>query len=472
VSRWPLVAGICWTLTGILVADATAWGAPLFGEARSYPVGTSPLALVTGEFNQAPGLDLATADESNSVTILSNHGDGVFDAERSGRVGVDEQFGTTGMASGNFNDDSVTDFVLSANNSDSFPDFNGSLVIYRSVERIVFRYGRIAVPAGLFPVCVTAGDLTGDGLADLAACGTDTDGGGIVSVLRQTATGFPGPVQNISTGAVVPSKLVAADVDADGRTDLVVLDTDGNAVYCMYGRTSGALLDPPVLVAAIDSPTAAAVAQLSADGLPDLAITSRNGGRVFVLLQTNPRAFATAAPYQVGIRPVDVAAARFNGDDALDLVVANNGSDGVTLLLGNGDGTFTMSETVGVGTGPVAIVAGDFNGDGKMDFATANQDDQTFGTDTQSVSVVLNGVSPPFTPTPSPTPTRTVRRTATPTITPTPAGPGDKNCDGRVDENDLRTIVDRIFDGVSGCVSGTVRAKDITLTIGQILTPR
>jgi hypothetical protein len=148
---------------------------------------------------------------------------------------------------------------------------------------------------------------------------------------------------------------------------------------------------------------------------------------------------------------------------------------------------------VGVGEGPVAVVVGDFNGDGKVDFATANQDDETFGRDTQSVSVVLNGVTPPFTPTPVPTPSRTPRRsptaTLTPTITstptttrtptrgtpvptPTPAGPGDTNCDGRLNDADVLTVIARIFDGVSGCLDRGVSAADIPWTIQQLTTAR
>ena len=473
LSRWPLVAGIFWTVTGLLVGHATAWGAPLFGEPRSYPVGTSPLALVTGEFNQLTGLDLATADEGNTVTILSNLGNGVFEAERAGRIGVDERFTTTGMVSGSFNTDPVTDFALSADDSESFPDFNGALVIYRSNTVAPFRYGRIAVPVGLFPTCVTAGDFTGDGLVDLASCGTDTDGAGLVSVVRRTSpTAFSQVADNIVVGAVVPNRLVPADVDADGRNDLLVIDTDGNTVYCMYGRTSGALFDPPVVVASVDTPTAVVAAQFSSDGLPDVAISSRNAGRVMVLRQVNPRVFDTAVPHQVGINPADLGVADFNNDRNLDLVVANNGSNSVTLLTGRGDATFATGETVPVGMGPIAIVAGDFNGDSKPDFATADQDDETFGSDTQRVSVVLNGVSPAFTPTPTPTPTRTVRRTSTPTPSPTPAGPGDKNCDGRIDQNDITTIINRVFDGVSGCVSGVVRAANITMTIQQVVASR
>jgi hypothetical protein len=469
VSRVPLIAGIVWTLIDLCVGCATAWGTPLFGEPRWYPVGTSPLALVKGEFNGQPGTDVATANEGNTVTILTNLGNGTFQAERLGNIEIEDRYTTTGFAAGSFNADAITDFALSADDNESFPDFSGAIVYYRSAAVGSFRYSRVAVAAGLFPTCITAGDLTGNGLDDLAACGTDTSGAGLISVLRRTSpTAFAQAVENISTGAIIANRLVVADVDADGRNDLLVIDTDANSVYVMYGRSSGALFDTPVLVASVNAPTAVVAAQFTDDGLPDLVITSRDTARAVSSRQTSPRNFAAGVPFQVGIRPLDLAAADFTRDGAADVVVVNNGSNDVTLLIGNGNGTFTIGETVSVGRGPVAIVAADFNGDGKPDFATADQDDVSFGADIQRVSVVLNGVSPALTPTPSPTPTNTPRRTFTPTPSPTPAGPGDVNCDGRQNADDIATIVHRIFDGTSGCISRAVTARDITLTVQQI----
>src|SRR5215470_747048 len=92
-TRAFLLGAICW-MVGTGVAQTTAWGAPLFGDSRSYPVGTSPVGVVTGEFDGAEGLDLATADEGNTITILSNRGDGVFD--RGGRVPINtDRFSVT-----------------------------------------------------------------------------------------------------------------------------------------------------------------------------------------------------------------------------------------------------------------------------------------------------------------------------------------------------------------------------------------
>jgi len=55
-----------------------------------------------------------------------------------------------------------------------------------------------------------------------------------------------------------------------------------------------------------------------------------------------------------------------------------------------------------------------------------------------------------------------------PTPTPTAGFPGDVNCDGMVDEADLKTLIHRIFDGTSGCVSTEVHAVDVVGVIELI----
>jgi hypothetical protein len=146
-------------------------------------------------------------------------------------------------------------------------------------------------------------------------------------------------------------------------------------------------------------------------------------------------------------------------------------------------------------------VVDDFNGDAKPDFATADQDDTFFGNNTQSVSVVLNGESPPLTPTPTrpptltgtPTRTATITRTGTvtrtptitrtPTVTPTPTrtpiitttplGPGDANCDGRIDEADIAGVIRNVFEQTCSTADvdgdGRVLANDVLLVVQRVV---
>ncbi len=487
-----LLAATIGILCGLAWLPATSWGAPLFGQRRYYPVGTSPVGIASGQFDDTAGLDLITADEGNTATILINRGDGVF--TQSKKVEVADRFSVTGIAAGRFGDDAVDDFALSADDLESFPDFNGAAVVYTSTAPLSFNSNPFTV--GLFPTCITAADLTADGVLDLAACATSTEGNGQISLLPGTGGGAFSNAQPIDIGNIIPGRLVSGDLDGNGApgADLVVLDTDGDQVWFLYRQAGGTPFGAPVALADVDAPTDAAIALLNADALPDLAITSRLDGSVLVFLQQAPGVFAPPVSYPVGLLPAAVAAGDFDGDGDQDLLTANSGSNNVTLLLNNGDGTFSMGETVGVGTGPIGLAVADFNGDKKLDFATADQEDQTFGRDTQSVSVVLNGVSPPFTPTATPTATatptptrtptktRTATRTATPTrtptvtltptrtlsplpsATPTPAGPDDANCDGKIDESDVRIIIARIFDNspaAPGCLERAVTAADL-----------
>ncbi len=103
-----------------------------------------------------------------------------------------------------------------------------------------------------------------------------------------------------------------------------------------------------------------ATANFNGDGKPDLAITSTQGGGVFVLLGNGDGTFQTAVGYAAsGSQSVIVA--DFNGDGKLDLAVGGNE---VSVLLGNGDGTFEQASN-SPGTAPLA--AADFNLDGKLD---------------------------------------------------------------------------------------------------------
>ena len=479
-----------WVIIFVLATCVRVSGAPLFGDPRSYPVGTSPVGIAVGEFDAVPGTDLATADEGNTLTLLVNRGDGVF---RGGaQISIPDRYTPTGLVSGTVNTDSITDLAISATDTES-ADFSGAVLIYRSTGALQF--GRTESTVGLFPTCIADGDLTGDSRLDFAVCDSAVDGSGHLSLLKQAADGtFVSPPNGVALGTIIASQLAVSDVDHDGFTDLLVADPVGNAIWVLYGTAAG-MFGPAVRIGSVDAPSAAVAVPFGSDTLPDIAVSSRHDSQVLVFRQQSRRVFGSATPYTVGLFPVDLASADFNGDGFRDLLVANNGSSDVTLLLGDAAGNFQRQETVSVGAGPVALAVADFNDDGKPDFATANQDDNTFGINIQSVSVVLYGVSPPFTPTATapptvtptstrvPTVTRTPTRTRTPSHTPTPpkgssatptrtpAGPADVNCDGHVDEGDIETIIRRIFDGTSGCLDREASAADIPFVLDELSTP-
>lgn len=445
------------------------------------------MAIAVGEVNGAPGLDLATADEGDTISLLANRGDGVF-APLAGLT-IAGRYNASDMTSGRFNADSISDFAVSADDIES-ATFAGSALLYRSNATMQFAVTPVTV--GLFPTCIVRADLTGDGIDDVAVCGTAASGGGLISILRGRADFSFTPPVSVPLGAIAPSRLAVQDVDRDGRPDMVIVDGDGNSIWIAYGGPEPSF-EAAILVASSNMPSSVVIADVG-DPLPAIAVTSRADNTVEIYRQTQTRAFAPKASYSVGLSPVALAAADVDGDGKVDFLTANRAAGTVTVLLGGQAGALLLGETVEVGRGPVALAVADFNGDQKLDFATADQDDESFGADRQSVSVVLNGMSPPFTPTASPTATSTSASTPPPTVTATangtqsrtpsptrtatgsprptvtPAGPWDANCDGRLDQGDIDAVIAQVFDPQSGCLSGEVTAADITATVDAVST--
>jgi hypothetical protein len=104
---------------------------------------------------------------------------------------------------------------------------------------------------------------------------------------------------------------------------------------------------------------------------------------VSVLLGKGDGTFGTKTDFSAGLSAVSVAIADLNADGRPDLAVANKNSNTVSVLLGNGDGSFASKIAFGAGSEPNSVAIGDFNADGRPDLAVANSASHT-------VTVLLN----------------------------------------------------------------------------------
>ena len=251
------------------------------------------------------------------------------------------------------------------------------------------------------PHRVSAADLNGDGKRDLIVSNATSS---VSVLLNTTATGATVPSfagkQAFATG-VHSFTSTTADVNRDGKPDLIATNADDNTVSVLLNTTTpGAATlsfatQKPFSVGAYPYPVT--TTDVNGDGRPDILVANSQADTVSVLLNTTtpgtatPR-FATQRAFAVGHSANSLAAADLNGDGKPDLVAANLSADTVSVLLnttapGAATPNFAPQETFSVGIGPTMVKAVDINGDGKADLVTANSDDNT-------ASVLLNTTAP------------------------------------------------------------------------------
>ncbi|HTC49877.1 MAG TPA: FG-GAP-like repeat-containing protein [Candidatus Aquilonibacter sp.] len=245
--------------------------------------------------------------------------------------------------------------------------------------------------ADVFPLAVVVADVNGDGKMDIVSSNVN---GGDVTILLGNGDGTVNtPTAGYSTGGFPRTSALVADFNGDGFADIIVPDENFSFAFLQgYGDgTFQAAQDffSPVSDNNWAYATTIASGDFNGDGYPDLVVGNTRDLKIGVTVYlANPDgSLRPGVNYGSGGGLEGVVTADFNADGKLDFAAVdfnNNGTGDVQVYYGNGDGTFTEGTPYPTGSnGAYTLITADFNKDGHPDLAVLN-------TNNDNVSILLN----------------------------------------------------------------------------------
>ena len=337
-----------------------------------------PFSVEAADLNGDKIKDLVIANgEDSSVTILLGRGNGSFSEAKGSPFPAG--YMPNDIAIADFNKDGKPDLafanhdrkyltILTGDGKGSFKPLKGSPI---RVEVTPHTHG------------IAVGDFNGDGNLDLV---TDSWGNNQLAILFGSSNHqFNTHVKYLATGKHPYQRIRTADLNKDGKLDIVTTNLDGNNSTVLLGDGKGNFHEPggsPFPCG--DSPFGVAIGDINGDGNLDLAIinspsiTSSNTGRdgLTILLGNGKGKFTTmpGSPFTTGEAPSRLAIGDLNGDSIPDIVVTNYKSNSITVFMMKKNGVSSSYE-VHVGAMPDGIAIADLNGDGKGDIVVSNSGD-------------------------------------------------------------------------------------------------
>ena len=351
----------------LLVAASTSLSALPLQAPVAYRVDSAPVGIGAADSPDARGPGFvtlnATGSQLPSLSLLNNQGGGRFFFEE--RVSISSSaLILHSMAIADFDADGDLDTAVALDDLEDPSNPTAQIRIYdTSPEGDATPIEQIAID-GIFPTCLEAIDVNADGVLDLVVCHAELGASiGVVTVLTGSASGFT-PGRPTAAG-ILPIAVAGADIDGNGGEEIIVADSNGDAILALLPGQA------PRLLAKLDTPSDLAVADFDGDGDDDIAASSALSG-IVVLEQVTPGVFRRhELPSSGGLTVL--AAADLDGDGNHDIIAAANDPQALLYWAGDGAGGFQASPPLALHRTLSDIALADIDGDGRLDLAASSE---------------------------------------------------------------------------------------------------
>jgi uncharacterized protein (TIGR03437 family) len=312
--------------------------------------------VAAADFNKDGRLDAAVTGGSG-VTIHLGAGDGTFQAGTAIATGMNPWR----VEAGDWNRDGAADLAVVNQGEYGSPTNAGDLAILISNGNGTFR-APARITAGINPHAVAAGDLDGDGDADLAVTADAESFRNNVIVFANNGAGAFTQA-SVNPSEFGPADLTIDDFSGDGRPDVIVMHCCGDTTPGYYLGTGRLLLGTESYFSGAGDASTFARGDFNNDGKPDLALLSQpTSGTPSVTALVNiatPSQFTnvTAAGFELGpVAPQSIVSAFGAG-----LAASTASATTLPLPTSLGGATLRVRDALGAGY------------DGSLFFASAGQ---------------------------------------------------------------------------------------------------